>query len=139
MYISKQTPKFAKFEKIKLFDNAEKFFAERCNEGYYKLFFTPHRGFHELLPQSLIRILFIELFFGEREPVFGDVVEHCSIGGVNALNGLVITCITGIRMMTLHQFTMTGLDFSQAASLTKAQYSESVLQFGIGHGLMPTI
>jgi len=60
-----------------MLDKLGKFFENRRNEGNYNLFLTPQRCIHELLPKALVRILFIELLLDEREPAFGDVVEHC--------------------------------------------------------------
>ena len=97
--------------------------------------FSPQRRVHELLPKALVRILFKKLSLGKREPVFGDVIEQYAVRRIYPLNGLFVPSVTGIRMVTLYQLTMTGFDLFESASVAKTKYPERFPQVCIRHGI----
>ena len=96
--------------------------------------FSPQRRVHELLPKALVRILLKKLSLGKREPIFGDVIEQYPVSRIYPLNGFLVSSVTGIRMVTLYQLTMTGFDLFESASVAKTKYPE---RFPAGIAALP--
>jgi hypothetical protein len=74
------------------------------------IFPPPQRIVHELPPETLLRILLVEFFLRKAKTICGNIVEYHTVCSVHLPDCFLVVCAAGIRMVTLHQLPMAGLD-----------------------------